>query len=139
MSRRLTRADVLAATKVPTEDVYVPELRGMVTVRGMTGAERDAYEATLFKGKGRHREINLANARAKLVAFCCVDDRGQRIFSDDDITTLGTVRADIVNRLSGPAQRLSGITEEDIDELGQPTESPAASGSSFSVSPENSG
>jgi hypothetical protein len=133
----LSRADILGATKTPREVVFVKELGGEVIVRGMTGAERDAFEASCFEGRGKKREFSMRNLRAKLVAFCCVDDSGKRIFSDDDVPTLGEVRADVVDRLFGVAQRLSGLREEDAEELGLSSATPTTSDTSSSASPSN--
>lgn len=129
----LTRQILLGATKPPQEVVSVPELGGDVIVRGMTGAERDAFEVSLIEGKGRKRDVNLKNLRAKLIAFCCVDEQGERIFSDADVESLGKVRADVMNRIYTVAQRLSGLSDEDAEELGQPS-SPKISASSSSGS-----
>jgi hypothetical protein len=117
----LTKQMLLGATTLPQETVQVPELGGTVIVRGMTGAERDAFEVGLIKGRGKHREVNLQNMRAKLVAFCCIDDKGERLFADAEVEALGNVRADVMNRLYTVAQRLSGLSDEDADELGQPS------------------
>lgn len=118
----LTKAQIFGATAPAQETVSVPSLKGDVIVRGMTGKERDAFEASLVEGKGKKRDINTRNLRAKLVAFCCVDEQGNRLFSDADAEALGDVRADALDRLFSVAQRLSGITQEDADELGQPSE-----------------
>ncbi len=129
----LAKSVLLGATKPPQEIVRIPELGGDVIVRGMTGAERDAFEVSLVEGRGRKREVNLKNLRAKLIAFCCIDENGNRIFSDADADALGNIRADVVNRIYTVAQKLSGISEEDADELGKPV-SPTASASSSSLS-----
>lgn len=104
--------------KVPQQLVKVPIL-GEVIVRGMTGVERDEFEAGLITGKGRNRDVNMRNMRARLVSYCVVDDAGERVFSDPE--ALGKIRADVLNRLFTVAQKLSGISEEDADELGQPS------------------
>jgi hypothetical protein len=110
-------SDVMAELgKVLQQTVKVPVL-GAVIVRGMTGEERDEFEATLITGKGRNRDVNMKNMRAKLVSYCVVDEHGERIFSD--VAALGKIRADILNKLFTVAQKLSGISEEDADELGQ--------------------
>lgn len=117
----LSKDALLAATTLPREQVQVPELGGAVVVQGLTAAQRDTFEASLFTRKGKHREENLANMRARLLALCLVDERGQRLFSDADTTALGAVRADVANRLFDVAMRLSGLREEDVDELGSPS------------------
>src|SRR5574343_1623714 len=104
----LSRSDLLAACQLPQEIVHVPELGGDVIVRGMSGAQRDEWEASLVEGRGKKRRMNTANIRAKLVAQCCVDEAGRRLFTDEDVEALGGVRVDVVNRLFAVAQRLSG-------------------------------
>src|SRR5690242_13439236 len=124
----LTREALLGATAPPQEHVALPELDMQAIVRGMTGTERDAFEASCIEGRGKKRDFNMNNLRAKLVAYCCIDEKGQRLFTEADVQSIGNVRADIVDRLFTVAQKLSGITQEDADELGQPSESPTASG-----------
>lgn len=116
----LTREALLkAAIALPRETVNVPELGGEVIVQGMSGAQRDAWEASLIEGRGKRRRMNTANIRAKLVAQCCVDEDGRRLFTDGDVDELGQVRVDILNRLFGVAQKLSGVSDDDVDELGK--------------------
>ena len=133
----LSRADILKATAPPREAVHV--LDGTVLVRGMTGAERDAFEASCFEGRGKKRDFNMRNLRAKLVAYCCIDDEGRRLFTDEDVIALGAVRADVIDKLFGVAQRLSGMRDEDVDELGLTSTSPTPLATSSSVSVSSSG
>lgn len=143
----LSKASLLGATRPPQETVTVPELGGEVIVRGMTGAERDAFEVAMVEGRGKNRQVNLKNIRARLVAYSCIDQDGARIFSDADIPALGAVRADVLNRIYTKAQRLSGITDEDVDELGTPspgsppptTPTGSDSATSSTASPSSSG
>lgn len=131
------RDAILGATAPPSEVVALPQLGIDVTVRGMTGVERDAFEASCFEGRGKKRDFNMKNLRAKLVAYCCIDEQGARVFTDADAIALGNVRADVIDRLFGVAQRLSGMKDEDVDELGLASAKPTASASSSSVSPTN--
>jgi hypothetical protein len=81
------------------------------------GDERDALEASMIKGKGKKAQVNLENLRAKVVARCVVDEDGVHIFSDADIPALGKKSAAALNRVYEVAQRLSGITDDDVEEL----------------------
>jgi len=117
----LGREAMLAATALPRETVAVPELGGDVIVQGMSGTARDTFEGSMFKQRGKTRELNMQNIRAKLVALCVVDEAGARVFRDEDVPALGLIRADILDRLFSVAQRLSGLREQDIDELGTPS------------------
>lgn len=117
MSQYLSRDAILAVDDVQFEDVEVPEWGGKVRVKSLTGRERDALEASMIQGKGKNANVNLNNLRAKLVARSIVDEGGKRVFSDDDIAALGAKSAAALTRVYEVAQRLSGITQEDVDEL----------------------
>jgi hypothetical protein len=129
--------DQILGSKPLTEAVPLPELGDGIeqTVRGMTGSERDAFEASLMEGRGKRRQVSMKNVRAKLVAFCCIEPDGQHTFTEADVEQLGGVRGDLVDRLFTVAQRLSGMSKEDVDELG--SSSPKSSGTSSSPSPAN--
>lgn len=113
----LTRDAILQAKDLPTEDVEVPEWGGTVRVRALTGAERDAFEQSIIEQRGKSTKMNLQNMRAKLVALTVVDEEGNRIFSDEDAKLLGQKSASALNRIFEVAQRLSGLTPADVDEL----------------------
>ena len=113
----LSRDAILAVDDVQFEDVEVPEWGGKVRVKSLTGKERDALESSMIIGKGKNANVNLNNLRAKLVARSVVDEDGKRIFTDDDISALGAKSAAALTRVYEVAQRLSGITQEDVDEL----------------------
>jgi len=115
---RLSRDDILKATDNEPEEVDVPEWGGSVLVRGMTGRERDAFEVSLLApGRGGRRQVDPANVRAKLVARCCVDDDGNRLFTDADVAELGGKSAAAVDRVYAVAARLSGMGTDEQEEL----------------------
>jgi len=113
----LSRDAILAADDREYEVVPCPEWGGEVRLRSLTGAERDAYEQSLVQTRGKSREMNLRNARAKLVALCAVDENGNRLFSDADVNALGKKNAKPLDRLFDVARRLSGLSEDDVDRL----------------------
>ena len=142
----LTRDAILGAKDIHTEEVDVPEWGGVVRVRGMSGRERDEFEASLLeepagnrqqrRQKRKQKETNLANIRAKMCAWCIVDEAGGRLFSDQDIVALGGKSAAALDRVFDVAQRMSGFDEEDIDEIAEKMVEDPFDGSS-SASPEN--
>jgi len=98
--------------------VSVPEWGADVYVRGMTGRERDAWEASMLvrTGKGRP-DVNMENVRAKLVALTACDEQHNRIFTDDDASWLGDTDCKALDRIFAVAQQLSGISDSDIESL----------------------
>lgn len=113
----LSREQILQASDIKTEMVSVPEWGGDVLVRGLTGDERDAFEASILVRKGRRRETDLTHLRAKLVVRACVDERGERIFKDDDAPRLARKSAAAIERIYDVAARLSGLGDDDMEEL----------------------
>ena len=113
----LSKDLIFAADDIERVYVPTPEWGGGVYVRGMTGAERDEYEQSLVRGKGRNQEINVKNARAKLVVRCAVDEQGRQLFGKDDFRRLGSKSAKALDRIYAVARDLSGVSDEDIDEL----------------------
>ena len=128
----LTREQILEAQDIQTEVVEVPEWGGSVTIQGMTGRDRDAFEADIVQKKGKDFSVNMQNIRAKLVALSLVNGDGKRIFTDKDITALGKKSAAALDRIFSVAQELSGISTKDVEELAKNLESApnGASGSS---------
>lgn len=114
----LSRDDILKAADNEAEEVNVPEWGGTVLVRGMTGKERDAFEVSLAQpGRGGRREWNTVNVRAKVIARCVVDDDGNRLFTDADVAELGEKSGAAVDRVYEVAARLSGLSDEDQEEM----------------------
>lgn len=134
MSKILSKAEILAASDLATEVVEVPEWGGSVIVRTMTGAQRDAYEATLMtRTETGKLEVNTDNMRAKLLVVTLVDEAGNALFSATDLDAFAAKSSGVIERLVIVAQRLNGLNRGAVEEAaknsvsGQPVSS--ASGS----------
>jgi hypothetical protein len=115
--RRLTAEEILAVDDRKTEDVEVPEWGAVVTVRSLTGHERDRLEASMVTERGGNRSVNFNNLRAKLIAASAVDAEGKLLFDQTQLDALGRKNAGALTRLFTVASRLSGYTESDVREL----------------------
>ena len=114
----LGRQDILEANDSRTERVSVPEWGGVVLVKSLSGTERDQYEQTILtQSKNGRISVRLNNARAKLVARCIVNEAGELQFSDEDVFVLGSKSAKALSRVYDKAAEMSGLREEDIEEL----------------------
>lgn len=117
MSKKLTRQDILDADDRQMEVVEVPEWGGSVNVIGLSGTERDDFESSLLVRQGKKREVSTHNVRSKLAVRCIVDDNRTPIFSIEDIQRLGLKSASALTRVFEVAQRLSGLGDQDVEEL----------------------
>lgn len=115
----LTRDAILSSQDLKKELVSVPEWGGDVWVRAMTGGERDKFEASVVEQRGKKQIFHTQDIRAKLVALTVCDEDGQLLFSQPDVKALSEKSASALQRIYEVAARLSGITEEAVEELSQ--------------------
>jgi len=113
----LTRDQILSLNDIQIEEVDVPEWKDTVFVKSMTGMERDSFESSIIEIRGTSHKVNLVNARAKLVSLTACDKEGVLLFTEQDVKALGKKNAGALQRIFGVAQRLSGLSPEDVEEL----------------------
>lgn len=137
----LTRDQILDKGGPAAEELDVPEWGegARVRVRGLTGRERDEWEASMMKMRGNKMIPDPANTRSKLLVRCIVDEVGHPVFTHGDIAQLGELAAAPLSRIYDVAARLSGITDSDIEEMVRDFGSPDPSGGpASSPSPNDS-
>lgn len=115
----LSKEQIWSAQDILWEDIPVPEWGGEVRVKGLTGRERDKFESdSLTKAKkSGQRDVNLENMRARLVVMCATDEQFKPLFDVRDVLRLGEKSAVALERVFAAAQRLSGMSDEDMEEL----------------------
>ena len=129
----LSKNEIFAADDRRTEDVPCPEWGGTVRLRGLTGSERDEYEASMQKQVGGKPVQDLRNFRARLVQLSAINEDGTPLFEQNEVAALSRRSSVALSRLFDAACRLSGITDDDVEALEGNSE-PAQSGPSTSVS-----
>lgn len=134
----LSRDQILQAarnSKIERERMHVKELGGDIWVRGMTGTERDEFEEQNKFRKGKKLgQIDGRNYRAKLAVKVIVTENGERILNDHDASIFGQMPANVLERVLSKCKELSGMTEEEVEEMGNGSETEGSGGSS-SISP----
>lgn len=114
----LTRDAILKAKDMKTEVVSVPEWGGDVIVATITGEARDQMENRIWGERVNPDDRRINNVRAKVVAACVVDEKGNRLFpNDDDVERLGKKSGKALDRVFTVARRLNGIGTKDIEEM----------------------
>jgi hypothetical protein len=117
MGGLLGKDAILAADDIQTQRVEVPEWGGDVMVRGLTGQQRDAWEAGLSVRRGKQLVPDMRNFRARLVVMCVVDETGAEVFGLGDVDALSGKSGAALDRIYDVAARLSGISENDVEDL----------------------
>jgi hypothetical protein len=134
----LSRDAILAMDDIKTVPVTVPEWNNeVVLIRGLTGAQRDEFEAT----NRRNGDQNLTNVRARFLVRCIVNDGGVRIFADQDAAALGKKSSAAIDRLWDVATDLNGSSDKAVEETEGNSETTGTEdgSASSSPSPETSG
>lgn len=132
----LTRDDILKANDLKHEDVSVPEWGGIVRVRGLKGVERDEFESSIVvtNPDGTTRVESKA-MRARLCSLTVVDKRDVRLFTAEDVGSLGQKSAAALERVFDVAMRLAGMSKDEVEKLGKDSEeTPSDDSNSASLS-----
>ena len=106
MGDYLDAAAILAADDLPGEDLDVPEWKGTVRVRGLTGLERDRFEFLMAAAKDSPDKVNV---RANLVGRCIIKEDGSRAFTDKQLAKLGEKSGAALDRVFDKVRELSGM------------------------------
>jgi hypothetical protein len=107
----LSREAILGADDLAPTRVRVSEWGGVVLVRQLTAADRDAFEVSILSEQGA------VNLRARLVALVAVDEDGARLFAAEDVEALGAKSARAVDRVFSVAQKINGLGQAELEDL----------------------
>lgn len=104
----LSKAAILAAVDLKTEDVAVPAWGGTVRIRTMTGQERDEFRAAIAATEGE-AGVPIGKFSAALLVAACVDESGARLFTAGDMAALQAKAAASLDAPAAVAMRLNGL------------------------------
>lgn len=102
MSKYLTAETILSADDFRYEDVECPEWGGTVRVRSLSGGQRSVITQRV---QGKETE----DLEELLTVMGCVDETGNRIFTNKDIEKLQKKSNAPISRISKKIMELSGI------------------------------
>ena len=111
----LTAEQILAADDLGLKKVHVQQWGGEVYIRVMSVGERDNYER-LWMGK---RETGVENFRTEYLARVLCDEKGDLLFSREQVVALAKKSGAVMGRLFDEAMAHNRMTEEDVEQLGK--------------------
>lgn len=124
----LSKAEILGAVDIRTEDVPVPEWGGTVRVSLMSGLARDKLLERAGTGS-----IPVSQYQASILVATVVSEDGQALFDADDVELLRRKSKLALDRVFDAAMRLNALGDEAKDDAEKNSEA-AQSGDSGSAS-----
>lgn len=122
----LTKEAILAADDRKSVDVPVPEWGGTVRVATIPALEQDRWVAA----GNKNGEMANDTFRIQYVALCCVDEKGNRLFSAKDVAALGEKSSKAIQRVFEAASTLNGLSESAASETEKNSVADQSDGSS---------
>ena len=113
----LDKNSILNSDDLPREEVVVELWGGSVWVRTLTGTERDQFESSCIKSKGKNSGVNMENIRARLCVLTICNETGERLFDARDIDAIGKKSAMCLDLIFAVSQKLNGLGSDDVESL----------------------
>jgi hypothetical protein len=122
--------DLLGVQGPEPELVQIPEWNRAVYVRGVTGTERDSWEASnsIRRPDGKV-DPNPVGTRARLIVRGICNAQGERLFTDKDWPKVGGLDGAGLERLFDKIAQRSGMTAEAVEDAEGNSESDPSDGS----------
>ncbi len=111
----LSRDDILKADDLKRVKVSVPEWGGDVYVREVTGKESVIFDAWMVENKDDKAQL-VSGWHSLMVMLCACDDKGVRLFSDDDLEYVKGKNRDAVMRIANAAIKLNKMGADDLED-----------------------
>jgi hypothetical protein len=109
----LSKEQILAADDLGLLEVPVPEWGGSVYIRVMSVGERDSYENEWMANKS----TGVPNFRSKFLQRVLCNDKGELLFTKEEVDALAKKSARVVGTLWEAAMRHNKLTDQDVEEL----------------------
>ena len=106
----LSRDDILKCIDERFKDVEVPEWGGTVRVRSLTGAQRSKLITS-------SKDATVEDWIERLVAATVCDDKGEPIFTHEDVKELKNKNSAALNRVFEVADDLNAVSGRQIDSV----------------------
>lgn len=106
------RSRILGSNDIKIEKIAIPEWGGDYCVKIISGTDRDAFEET-------YAEQKMKAFRVRFLVLCLCDEKGDRIFKDEDAAELGKKSSVVINRVFESAWKVNAFTPEAVEALGK--------------------
>lgn len=110
-ARPIERVDLPWMDTTPGEGTHV-------FVRGLGATGKDRFDDQIYSvDKAGGLKVKVEGVRALLISLCVCDEKGERIFSNDDVPMLEQLDGRTADALYVVAARLSNLTNKDVQDM----------------------
>lgn len=110
----LSRDNILKA-KSAYKYVDVPfNADGVIRIRVMSAAQREQYESQMLQAK--EKGVNVANFRAVMIAMTACDEKGEPIFTLEDVEDISKLDWSLLDAAYIEALKLNGMFKTSVDD-----------------------
>lgn len=111
----LTKEAFLQAQEPETEDVAIPRLGGSVRVKVMNCVERAVWDHEISASANSNGDIP-KDLRSLLASLTVVDEKGQRLFSSEDVEALSQKDYLLIDPIVDVALRINKLLPGAMEE-----------------------
>lgn len=105
----LNKQQIFGCQDVTSKIVNMPEWGGDVKIRAMSIGDQIDFERLNKKCK------DTANIICNTLLYCCIDDDGNRLFSEEDLKALEKKSFRAIERLFNACLDLNSLNEKDLE------------------------
>lgn len=105
----LSAADILKAEDLDYKEVEVPEWGGTIRLRAMSAVDSLIFLVAM-EGENKKKQAN-----TRLVAMSVVDENGNKVFTENQLSALEGKNVRVINRLAEEVLILNGMSAKKKD------------------------
>jgi hypothetical protein len=116
----LTKKQIKDSKDVTVTPVHIPEWGGAINIRKLTISDFAVLEDLanqVKKAEAEGRKQDVQDMVAKYLMLAAVDEKGDKLFSDDDLAWLREKNGDVMLRLFQFIRRDSGLDEKERSDM----------------------
>ena len=105
----LSKDQIFACQDVTTETIAMPEWGGEVKIKAMSIGDQIEFERLNKKSK------ESANIVCNTLLYCCIDDNGDRLFTEADLKTLEKKSFKAIEKLFRACLSLNALNSDSLE------------------------
>ena len=113
----VNRDQFLNPVALKIEEIWVPELGGVIYIKGMSAAGRAKFERQFELKSGSKNLRKIRELRERLIVAVVCDKDGAKLFTEADVEQIGQQPITMIERIVKKAEELCGFTIDSVDDM----------------------